>query len=136
MRGAARPVVGSALLIALAIEVLSSAGGAVEPANRSEFMRKKLEYSKNVLEGLTREDFPLIARDARALRAMSEAAAWRGSLIPNAQDYIPYTLEFQRLTEELEQKAKAKNLDGATLAYVQLTMACVNCHKYARNVTK
>jgi hypothetical protein len=30
--------------------------------------------------------------------------------------------------------AKDKNLDGAALAYVQLTMSCVNCHKYVREI--
>ena len=34
----------------------------------------------------------------------------------------------------LAQKARDRNLDGAALAYVDLTLACVKCHKYVREV--
>ncbi len=30
-------------------------------------------------------------------------------------------------------KAKDKNLDGVTLAYMDLTMSCVRCHQYVRD---
>ena len=36
----------------------------------------------------------------------------------------------------MQAKAKAKNLDGATLAYVRLTMNCIECHKYVRDHKK
>ena len=101
--------------------------------SRAEFMRMKLEYSKGVLDGVVNEKYDQIIKDAKALRRLSEAAEWEVVGIPNVQSYLPYTREFQRLTEELEAKAKAKNVDGAALAYMQLTMNCVNCHKYVRN---
>ena len=41
-----------------------------------------------------------------------------------------------KLLDRIESIAKAKNIDGATLAYVQLTVNCVNCHKYVRESTK
>jgi hypothetical protein len=52
--------------------------------------------------------------------------------IPNANEYITFTGEFQRLCADLEKNAGDKNLDGATLSYLRLTMSCVNCHKYVR----
>jgi len=120
----------------LAALLITSMGYAQHPRDRREFMRKKLEYSKNVLEGLSLEDFGLIARNARAMKAMSEAAAWRDSMIPNPQDYIPYTMEFQRQVDELKEKANKKDLDGASLTYNQLILTCIKCHKYARLVTR
>jgi hypothetical protein len=99
---------------------------------RREFMRRKLEFSQRVLEGLTLEDYPLISRNAQALRRLSEASEWEVPTIPNATDYVAFTGEFQKLCEELDAKAKDKNIDGATLAYLRLTMSCVNCHKYVR----
>ncbi len=100
--------------------------------SRSEFMRQKLEFSKKVLEGLTLEDYESIGKNARALKRLSQAAEWEVPTIPNANEYLAFTTEFQRATDELIQKAKDKNIDGATLAYVRLTMNCVNCHKYVR----
>jgi hypothetical protein len=67
---------------------------------------------------------------------LSEAAEWEVPTIPNASEYIVFTSEFQRLTDELVQKAREKNMDGATLAYLRLTMNCVNCHKYVRQTAK
>jgi hypothetical protein len=99
---------------------------------RTVFMRQKLEFSKKVLEGLTVEDYDTIAKNARALRLLSQAAEWEVPTIPSATDYISYTNEFQRYTDELALRARQKNLDGATLAYLKLTMNCVHCHKYVR----
>jgi cytochrome c556 len=99
---------------------------------RTVFMRQKLEFSKKVLEGLTVEDYDTIAKNARALRLLSQAAEWEVPTIPSATDYIAYTNEFQRYTDELALRARQKNLDGATLAYLKLTMNCIHCHKYVR----
>src|SRR5262245_44240273 len=48
--------------------------------------------------------------------------------------YQLYTNEFRRAAESLVASAKAKNLDGVTLAYLDLTMSCVRCHRYIREV--
>jgi hypothetical protein len=107
--------------------IASSEGQAQNPIQK--FMRQKLEHAKNVLEGLTVEDFALVANNARAMRELSEDARWRVSPSVN---YLRLSAEFQDLAGEMEAKAKEKNLDGATLAYVKLTMACVKCHKLVR----
>lgn len=95
-------------------------------------MRQKLEYSKNVLEGLSLEQYDLIEKNAKALKLLSQAAEWEVPMIPNATDYVAMTAEFQRYADELARCAKQSNIDGATLAYVKLTMNCVQCHKFVR----
>jgi hypothetical protein len=107
-------------------------GGEQKPPTRREFMREKLEFSKLVLEGLTVENFDMIAKNSRALRMLSAAAEWEVPTIPNANEYVVFTGEFQRLCEELSKNARDKNIDGATLSYLRLTISCVNCHKYVR----
>jgi hypothetical protein len=104
--------------------------------SRAEFMRAKLGYSQKTLAGLTLEDFDAIADSAKELRRLSEAAEWNVPTMPNAVDYVVYTREFQRLTDEMADAAKSKNLDGATLAYLRVTMNCVNCHKYVRHFSR
>jgi len=116
--------------------IIASSGRGGEEDKRAELMRRKLEYSKNVLEGLAREDFGLIASGASGLKAVSEAAEWKASTIPNFEEYLAYTTDFQRLCDDLGKNARSKNLDGATLSYVQLTLNCVHCHKYVRRVTR
>lgn len=126
------------VLAGLAMAATFLAARAQEPRqhSRAEFMRLKLEYSKQVLEGLTMENYETLIKNARALKKLSQAAEWEVPTIPNAGEYIVFTTEFQRLTDELAKKAGEKNLDGATLAYLRLTMNCVNCHKYVRQVAR
>ena len=66
------------------------------------------------------------------LKKLSEAAEWEVPTIPNATDYVALTTEFQRNCDDLLKQAKARNIDGATLSYLKLTMTCVQCHKFVR----
>jgi hypothetical protein len=108
---------------------------ADEPSNRIRdvrpFMRMKLEASTKVLEGLTTENFDLIAEGAKKLRQMSTAEKWR---VSNDVLYRQYSVEFAENAAKLLEKAKARNLDGATLAWVECTMSCVRCHNHARAI--
>lgn len=120
--------------LALGAAVLSTRGDEPKFPTRGQFMRQKLEFSKRVLEGLVLEDYDAISKSARALKMLSQAAEWEVPTIPNANEYISLTTEFQKLTDALRETAKGKNIDGATLAYLRLTMNCINCHKYVRDV--
>jgi cytochrome c556 len=130
-RSASRLLGAFALLAALA--AVLSVHGQDKTGKRREFMRQKLEFSKNVLDGLAREDFPQIAENAKKLKALSLAAEWEVPTIPDVEQYLPMTTDFQRNADDLMHKAKDKNLDGVTLAYVQMTVSCVKCHKYIRD---
>jgi hypothetical protein len=108
--------------------------GEAEPTGGvRKFMRPKLEHAQRVLEGLTLDDHQLVAQHAKSLLSLSEAAEWQ--VLPSP-DYVRYSADFQRLTQELIKAATQKNTDSATLAYVQLTMNCVNCHKHVREATR
>ena len=43
-----------------------------------------------------------------------------------------FTFEFANM--ELVRNAKADRLDGATIAFQQLTISCVSCHKMLRDI--
>jgi hypothetical protein len=130
-----RSLAALAIVGALAL-VLTSRAQDTPKRTRSEFMRKKLEFSKNVLEGLALEDFALIAKNARSLRAMSRGAEWEVPTIPDVENYLTLSNEFQAITTDMIRKAEAKNIDGATLDYVRMATNCVNCHKTLRTVKK
>ncbi len=124
------------IAIAMAAAFLAARAQEPRPHSRAEFMRMKLDYSKKILEGLTLEDYTAITKSAQALKKLSQAAEWEVPTIPNAGEYVVFTTEFQRLCDELVAKSKDRNIDGATLSYLRLTMNCVNCHKYVRFVAK
>lgn len=43
---------------------------------------------------------------------------------------------FEHATGAIVLAARDKNLDGVTIAFTQLTISCVQCHKIVRNKTK
>ena len=45
-----------------------------------------------------------------------------------------YSNAFRRSAEDMVRHSKAKNIDGTALAYFDLTMSCVKCHRYVREV--
>ena len=127
---------GKTVILVVALTGLALVAYGQEPKSRAVYMRQKLELSKGVLEGLTTENFDLIDKNAKLLKKVSMAAEWEVTGIPNAEQYLPLTAEFQRLCDDLSKTAKNKNLDGATLSYVRLTTNCVSCHKYVRDFIK
>jgi len=95
----------------------------------SELMKRKLENSQKILEGIAVNDFDKIGKHARELTLISKQVEWRVLKTP---EYEVFSNEFARNAGDLVQKARDKNIDGAALAYVELTLTCVKCHKYVR----
>lgn len=98
-------------------------------AATKEVMKDKLQHSQAVLEGIATEDFARIQEHADKLGKLSQAAGWHARQTP---EYVLFTTEFRRQTDALTAAAQEKNVDAATLAYVQMTFSCVHCHKYMR----
>lgn len=94
-----------------------------------EIMKEKLGHSQEILKGITTENFDLVLLSAQKLNRLSHATGWFTRQTP---EYELFTNELRRHTDSLAKAAKNKNLDAATLAYVQMTMSCVACHKYMR----
>ena len=113
------------------LPLLAIPGDAQEPDMVAVFMRAKLEHSKKVLEGLAVEDFDLIAKNAQKLSLLSLAEDWQ---VLETPEYAQHSMEFRRSADALTEAARKKNLDGAALQYVDVTLKCVNCHKYVRKV--
>ena len=107
------------------------AGHAQEPNTLKALMIKKLENSQKVLDGLALGDFERIGKHAEELIRISKAVEFRVFKTPQ---YEIYSNDFRRNADTLVMMAKGKNLDGAALAYVELTLTCVKCHKHVREI--
>ena len=96
---------------------------------QTTFMRKKLEASSQILEGLTSEDAKLIIKGAKALVEMSAAEKWQ---VRNDVMYRQFSGEFQRSAKSLLEAAEKENYDAAALKWIDTTMKCLECHKFVR----
>lgn len=116
------------LLVSLMGWAATSERKASPPAVR-EFMKQKLALSQSVLEGIALEDYDQILVNARKLVAMSHEGAWK---VVDGTEYAEHSANFRRQAEALVKAANLASVDAATLAYVKMTMSCVECHKYVR----
>lgn len=96
-------------------------------------MRHKLDRAKEILEGLSLEDYPQIVREAQALSLLTRDQQWN---VIQTREYLGRSVEFRRAADALKEAAQKKNLDGATLAYFTMTLKCVECHKYLRDIAE
>jgi hypothetical protein len=117
-------------LLALLVVAPALCGNDCEDDKVKELMHRKLENAQKVLEGIAINNFEKIAKHAEELLVVSKAVEWRVMKTPK---YEVFSNEFRRAADSLVERAKDKNLDGAALCYVDLTLTCVRCHKYVRD---
>lgn len=123
-----------ALLPLLLVLGVASGHYAAEPPKAGkdkteQLMRQKLDYAKRILSGISTEDFAAIRQNAEAMQALTRLKEFDRA---KPQEYRAQLLIFDFANTELIRFGKEKNLDGAALAYTQLTLSCVNCHKVLR----
>jgi hypothetical protein len=120
-------------LAALSLATFSLALRGAENAKEDEpsfWMKKKLEYAERILEGLTSADFEAISKNARMMQQLNKIEEFvRGR--DEAYDF--HLKSFHYANRELIRQAAEEDIDGAALAYTQLTMSCVNCHTHLRD---
>lgn len=121
----------SLIIAATTLALAGWIGIATAQTNRAtrEVMRTKLDHSQKALEGVTAGDFEILLAAARKLKALGNAPDWPN--FDNAE-YQEHKANFRRSVGDLERAAAEANLDSATLAYVRMTMNCVECHRFVR----
>jgi hypothetical protein len=101
------------------------------PDPLATFMQVKLKLAQEVLRGLAVEDYTVIAKNSRDISLLTQAESWQVLQTP---EYNQQSLEFRRAVDKITVAARDEDLDAATLAYVDVTMKCISCHKYLRGV--
>lgn len=92
-------------------------------------MQKKLKNAHLVLDGVAIGDFKKIENAGEELIKLAKSETWQ---LIRSPYYERHSADFIQRTESLVKKAKEKNMDGAALAYVEMTLSCVRCHQYVR----
>ncbi|MCA9135980.1 MAG: hypothetical protein KDB00_04455 [Planctomycetales bacterium] len=96
----------------------------------SVWMEKKLTHSQAILRGLAMGDFAEVKHNAGRLKVLNRI---EGFVRRKNPDYRAHLNTFSRVISEIERQADNENIEGATLAFNQLTVSCVECHKSLRN---
>jgi hypothetical protein len=122
-------------LVAVLGPVLLGFGVRAAPPAKTDdaaaLMQKKLTHAQKLLEGVALADFAVIDQHAADLAALSKQLQFKVLKTPQ---YELHANEFRRALEDIQKGVRHKNLDAATLGYMDLTMSCVRCHKHVREV--
>jgi hypothetical protein len=102
--------------------------GYQEPDQRPsvEIMWRKLDLSHRVLDALVLDDFEALEAYSSDLASLGQAGEW---VLTDLEGYTSRSAGFRRSAAELGRAARARDTEAATLAYVDLTLGCVGCHR-------
>lgn len=115
--------------VALTFSRLPAADEKSDPSKR--FMRKKLDDSSKILEGLTVNDAEMIKKATQNLLKMTTSDLWNVIL---DEDYRELNGEFRSSLRKLEEAATNNNFDNALIQWFDATKGCMECHKHVRDV--
>ncbi len=103
--------------------------GEDDDAPAGSLMEQKLELAKGLLTKLAKDDFAGAASDAAAMAALTRDRRWK---VRDTPEYLSRSVEFERAATALAGAAGERNADGAALAWVQVNLQCLECHRHVR----
>ena len=118
-------------IIAVAVVglVTTAALSTSQEPDISQIMQRKLDHAHAILEALIVEDFETLEDSASALEKLSEEAGW---FVLQTPEYTQRSAAFRHAVTQIKASAEDKNLEGAALGYVDMTLKCVQCHELLR----
>jgi hypothetical protein len=114
------PVLAFSFLVLAALQTAGQ--GPVE-----SLMKAKAGYAHRLLDAVVMGELETAREQAFRLKAVAETADWN---VMDTPEYVRESEAFLRATERLLQAAGSKNHEATALAYVELTLSCVHCHRY------
>ena len=116
--------VGALLLVLAAATV-----GSAQRPSLGELMREKLDHAQALLGAVVLGNHAEVERTAGELVRLSEASTWSPLQTPQ---YLHHASDFRVAAQSLADEARARDIDGVSLAYMEMTLSCVQCHKHVR----
>jgi cytochrome c556 len=112
---------------------ISAAQDTPKPPTRADFMKIKLLHAQKVLEGIAKENYDEVAKSSQAISLLTMEEQWN---VMTTEKYLQQSRAFRDAADSITDAAKARNLDAMSLAYVDMTLSCVKCHKQLRAKAK
>ena len=122
--------VSISLAVMIAMATTAALVTSQTDATTKTLMKAKTAYAHRLLDAVVQEDFDVIRDQAFRMKAVAETADWNTAESPQ---FVRETESFIRATDRLFQAAKQNNGDAAALAYMEVTLSCVHCHRYLKS---
>jgi len=109
---------------------MATTGNKASPKSIQKMMQDKQAHMNQVFAKLVRGQVPKIQTEAETLRMISAVNSWH---MAEDEEFIRYNKNFQEALRTLELRSKEGNPDATYLAYIQVGMVCMQCHKHVRD---
>ena len=90
-------------------------------------MRQKLQHAQKILEAVVTSDWVSLEANSRELERLTNDPRWTVLTYP---EYARHSAAFTRAVRTLHTAATQRDLDATPKAYVEVTLQCVECHRY------
>ena len=105
-------------------------GFVVTPAqgpDLNRLMEKKLVHAQEILKAVVTSDWVALEMQSRELERLTRDPAWT---VLQFHEYRQHSDAFVRAVQTLHRAAAQRDLETSPRAYVDLTLQCVECHRY------
>ena len=105
-------------------------GFVVTPAqgpDLNRLMEKKLVHAQEILKAVVTSDWVALETHSRELERLTRDPAW---MVLQYHEYRQRSDAFLRAVQTLHRAAAQRDLEASPRAYVDLTLQCVECHRY------
>jgi hypothetical protein len=92
-------------------------------------MKAKTGYAHRLLDAVVLQDYDTIRDQAFRLKAVAETGDWN---VLDTPEYARESEAFIHAAESLETAAGKRDGEAAALAYMDVTLKCVQCHRYMK----
>ena len=90
-------------------------------------MREKLARAQKILEAVVTSDWVSLETSSRELEQLTNDPRW---MVLKYPEYARHSAAFVRAVQDLHRAAAQRDLEKTPQAYVKVTLACVDCHRY------
>jgi hypothetical protein len=99
------------------------------PVKKSPVMVRKLQHAQGLLRGIAVQDFDALIKESDALIDCRNEVTWR---LDETEQYLAHSNAFLEQLQKLKSAAGKKDIDAATLGYLEITRTCIKCHEHLR----
>lgn len=103
------------------------AAGPTQGPRLTNVMHQKLTHAQKILEAVVTSDWVSLETHSRELESLTDDPGW---MVLKYPEYARHSTAFVRSIKDLHRAAAQRDLDKTPRAYVDVTMQCVECHRY------
>jgi hypothetical protein len=103
------------------------AAGPNQGPQMNRVMREKLGHTQKILEAVVTSDWVSLETHSRELERLTNDPRWTMLTLP---EYARHSAAFVTAIQALHRAAAQRDLEQTPTAYIDVTLRCVDCHRY------